>query len=52
MRDRKGVDADGKRCWEELGGVEGRDTVTRIYNMRTQSIFNKEGRLRGWIGVG
>ena len=43
MRDRKGVDPDGKGDGEELGGV-GRETVIRLYCMRKESIFNKKGK--------
>ena len=41
MRDRKGVDLDGRRGGEELGGVEGGETIIRIYYVRKKSIFNK-----------
>jgi hypothetical protein len=34
MRDRKGVDLDGKRGGESLGGAEGWVTVIRIYYVR------------------
>ena len=34
MRDRKGVDPDGRGGREKLGGVEEVDTVIRIYCMR------------------
>ena len=41
MRDRKGVDLDGKGREEALGGVGGEETITRLYCMRKESIFNK-----------
>lgn len=41
MRDRKEVDLDGGQGREELGGVEGGETVTRIYYVR-KTIFNKK----------
>ena len=44
MRDRKGVDMDRRGGCQELGGVEGKKTVTMIYCMRKDSIFNKAGR--------
>ena len=34
MRDRKGVDLDGRDGGEELGGVEGEETVICVYCMR------------------
>ena len=34
MRDRKGVDLEGKGGGEELGGINGGKTVIRIYYMR------------------
>lgn len=41
MRDRKGMDADGRGGGEELGRVEGGETIKNIYYMRKESIFNK-----------
>ena len=41
MRDRKGVDLEGRRGGEDLGRVEGEETIIRIYYMRKESIFNK-----------
>lgn len=38
------VDQSGRRGGEELGEVEGEETVIRIYRMRKQSAFNKRGR--------
>jgi hypothetical protein len=38
MRERRGVDLDGKRGGEELEGVE---WIIRIHYMRKNSIFNK-----------
>ena len=39
MRDRKGVDLDGRDGGEELGGVEGEETVIRIYYVRKNIFF-------------
>lgn len=40
MWDRKGVDPDGKGGGEELGEVEGGETVIRTDFVRKESIFN------------
>lgn len=40
-RDRKGVDWDGRGGGEGLGGVEGGETIIRIYYVRNESIFNE-----------
>lgn len=37
----KGVDQDGRGVGEELGGVEGRETISRIQYMRQEYIFNR-----------
>lgn len=34
MREKKGVDPDGRRGEEELGGVEGGRIIIRIYFVR------------------
>lgn len=39
MRESKVVDPDRKGCREELGGVEGGETVIRIYNVRKRNLF-------------
>lgn len=44
MRGKKGMDLEGKRGGEELGGVEEGETVIRVYCMVKQSIFNKRGK--------
>lgn len=36
-----GSESKGKGRWEELGGIEGKDSVIRIYFMRKESNFNK-----------
>lgn len=41
MRERKVVDLDGKGGWEEMEGVDKKETVTRIYYVRIKAIFNK-----------
>lgn len=41
MRDGKGVDPDGRGSGKELGGVEGGESVIRVYYMRKESIFNR-----------
>jgi hypothetical protein len=38
------VDLDGKGREEALGGVGGEETITRLYCMRKESIFNKWGK--------
>lgn len=45
MRDRKGVDLEGRGSGEELGGVWGRGTVTRTYGMK-KLLFSKNGGKR------
>ena len=30
------------RCWGELEGIEGEETVVRMYDMREECIFNKK----------
>lgn len=41
VRDRKGVDLDGRGYGEELGEAEGGETVIRVYYVKKkQSIFN------------
>lgn len=39
MSDRKGVDPSGRESGEELSGIEGEETITRIYYVRKDSIF-------------
>jgi hypothetical protein len=39
MRDKKGVDLDGRRGGEELGGVEGGETIIRIYYVEKNPYF-------------
>ena len=41
MRDRKGVDLEGRRGGKELGGVVGGETIVMIYYMTKEYIFNK-----------
>ena len=48
MRYRKGVDPDGRRGGEDLGRIEGRETVIRIYYVR-KSLFSIKGGRRGYI---
>lgn len=43
MRNRKGMDIEGKEQGEELGGVEGGETLIGVYYVRENSIFNKGG---------
>lgn len=40
MRDRQGVDLERRGSAEELGGLKGRKTITRISCIRKVSIFN------------
>lgn len=42
MRDRKRMDLNWRGGGEELGGVEGEETVFRIYCMGKESISNKK----------
>lgn len=37
----KGVDLEGKEGWEELGRIEGGETINRIYYIRKESVFKK-----------
>ena len=46
MRDRKGVDSEGRGDREELEGVRGRITGIKIYYIRKDSLFNN--RENGW----
>ena len=41
MIDRKGVDPEKRRGGEELGGVQGRESIIRVYCIKKDSIFNK-----------
>ena len=41
VRDRKGTDPEGKDGGVELGWEEGGETISSIYCMRKESIFNK-----------
>lgn len=40
IKDRKGVDMDGRGDGTELGAVEGRDTVIRKYYIKTSTEEN------------
>lgn len=46
MRDRKRMNMDGRGGKEELGGLEERETVTIIYYVINESIFNSGGHKR------
>lgn len=39
----KGMDPNGRGYGEELGGVEGRETIIRLHCMRKETTFNKRG---------
>lgn len=41
FNERQGVDLERSRGVEELGGLKGGKTITRIYCIRKKSIFNK-----------
>ena len=41
MTDRKGVDPEKRRGGEELGGVQGRESIIRVYCIKKDSILNK-----------
>lgn len=45
MKYRKKMDPYGRGVGEELGGLEGEESVIRIYYMRGKSIFNKRGEV-------
>lgn len=45
MRDRSGMDPEGREGGNVLGGVEGGEAVIRIYGMRESSVFNKKGKI-------
>ena len=45
MRDRKGVDLDAREVGgKEPGGVEGGETVIRIYYVRKKNLFSIKGK--------
>lgn len=46
-RQKKGVDPDGRRNEEELGGVEGRETVTRVHYVKGEKLSQSKGRKGG-----
>lgn len=50
MRHRMGVENE-KGGGEELRGVEGRETITRAYCMRKESIFNKRENIACYSGL-
>lgn len=50
MRDRKGVDPDGRGGVEEPEGGEGRETALQLHCMRKESMFNKGGKKEKWVG--
>lgn len=39
------MDSDGRGGRKGLGGVEGRETVIRIY-VKKESVFNKRGKIK------
>lgn len=41
MRDRKGVDSEGRVGGKDLGGREGEESIIRMYFMRQESPLNK-----------
>lgn len=41
MKDREGAVLDGREGGMDLGEVEGRDNITRLYCMKKDSLFNK-----------
>lgn len=46
MRDRKRVDLEERGSGKELAVVDRAETVTRIYFMRQESIFNKNIKMQ------
>lgn len=41
MKDREGADLDGREGGMDLGEVEGRGNIIRLYCLKKSSIFNK-----------
>lgn len=41
MRDRKGVDSEGRVGGKDLGGRKGEESIIRMYFMRQESPLNK-----------
>ena len=46
MKDRKKIDPDRRGYGEELGAVEGRETMIRIYYLFSKSILKKGDRIK------
>jgi len=46
MKDRKRMDPNGRRGQEKLRGVKGKETVSKVYFMRKESIFNKSRKIK------
>lgn len=45
------MDLGGRECQEELGGVDGRETVIRIWYVRTKFIFSKRRKKELYVCV-
>jgi hypothetical protein len=45
-RDKNGVALNGRGCKKELGEVEEKETVIKIYCVRKESIFNKKEEIK------
>lgn len=45
MRDRKGVDSEGRVGGKDLGGREGEESIIRMYFMRQESPLNKRKKV-------
>lgn len=41
MRDRKGLSPDGRESGKKVGGIDGEETITKIYYVRKKFIFIK-----------
>lgn len=46
MKDRKKIDPDRRGYGEELGAIEGRETMIRIYYLSSKSILKKGDRIK------
>lgn len=44
MRDKKGMDLNGRGYEEEPGGIKGKGNVIRIYYRRTKIYFQSKGK--------
>ena len=52
MRDRKGVDPNGRGGRDQLARREGGETVIMVYCMRKESVFDKKGKWKKILSSG